>query len=114
MNTIAKGCELLILPTSPDVVSLEPMLDIARALADANYRALITIVPSHPSREGELMRDDLREGGIPVFESMIRRTVGFAKAALAGRPIRDLEDARLRAAWEDYKSLGDEIRGILK
>lgn len=114
IKELAKGCELLILPTSPDVVSLEPMLDTARALGDAKYRALITVVPPHPSKEGELMRDDLKEGGIPIFETMIRRTVGFAKAALVGRPIRDIDDARLRAAWEDYKNLGDEIRGILK
>ena len=60
------------------------------------------------------MRDDLKEGGIPVFDSMIRRTVGFAKAALAGRPIRDIDDSRLKAAWEDYRNLGDEIREILK
>ena len=112
---LAKGCDLLILPTSPDVVSLEPMLQTAQALGDeAKYRALITLVPPHPSREGELMREDLREGNIPVFETMIRRTVGFAKAALAGRPIRDLEDARGRTAWADYKALGDEIREILK
>jgi chromosome partitioning protein len=60
------------------------------------------------------MRDDLAEGEIPVFKTMIRRTVGFAKAAMAGRPIRDLEDSRARAAWEDYKALGEEIREMLK
>lgn len=114
LKELAKGCELLILPTSPDVVSLEPMLETARDLEDAKYRALITLVPPHPSKEGELMRDELRQEGIPVFETMIRRTVGFAKAALAGRPIRDIEDTRTRAAWEDYKALGDEIRKLLK
>jgi chromosome partitioning protein len=113
LKELAKGCELLILPTSPDVVSLEPMLETARDLENAKYRALITLVPPHPSREGELMRDDLRQEGIPVFETMIRRTVGFAKAALAGRPIRDIEDTRTRAAWEDYKALGDEIRKLI-
>jgi chromosome partitioning protein len=113
LKELAKGCELLILPTSPDVVSLEPMLETARDLENAKYRALITLVPPHPSREGELMRDDLRQEGIPVFETMIRRTVGFAKAALAGRPIRDIDDTRTRAAWEDYKALGDEIRKLL-
>ena len=113
LKELAKGCELLILPTSPDVVSLEPMLETARDLENAKYRALITLVPPHPSREGELMRDDLRQEGIPVFETMIRRTVGFAKAALAGRPIRDIEDTRTRAAWEDYKALGNEIRKLL-
>lgn len=114
LKELAKGCDLLILPTIPDVVSLEPMLQTAEALAEGtNYRALITLVPPHPSKEGELMRDDLREGGIPVFETMIRRTVGFAKAAMAGRPIRDIEDSRARVAWADYKALGDEIRGLI-
>ena len=50
------------------------------------------------------MQGDLKEGGIPVFTTMIRRTVGFPKAALAGKPIRDINDPRLRGAWEDYKT----------
>lgn len=113
LKELAKGCDLLILPTSPDILSLEPMLETARDLGKANYRALLTIVPPHPSREAEVMRADLREGGIPVFETMIRRTVGFAKAAEVGRPIMDIENARAKVAWQDYKSLGDEIRSIL-
>lgn len=114
LTELAKGCDLLILPTSPDVVSLEPMLETARDVGSAKFRALMTIVPPYPSREGELMRADLEEGEIPVFKAMIRRTVGFAKAAMAGRPIRDIEDVRSRAAWEDYRALGDEIRELLK
>jgi chromosome partitioning protein len=113
LKELAKGCELLILPTSPDIVSLEPMLQTASELAGANYRALITVVPPYPSREGELMQSDLQEGGVPVFATMIRRTVGFAKAALAGKPIRDLDDARARAAWADYQALGNEIMELL-
>jgi chromosome partitioning protein len=114
LKELAKGCELLILPTSPDIVSLEPMLMTARELEGANYRALITVVPPYPSREGELMQSDLREGGVPVFNTLVRRTVGFAKAALVGRPIRDLDDPRMRAAWEDYQALGDEVTEMLK
>jgi chromosome partitioning protein len=118
LKELAKGCDLLVLPTSPDVVSLEPMLETAQALQGlddkVNYLALITVVPPHPSREGELMRDELREGGIPVFDAMIRRTVGFAKAALSGRPIRDINTEQSQAAWQDYLNLGNEIRGLLK
>jgi hypothetical protein len=33
---------------------------------------------------------------------------------MAGLPIRDIEDVRARVAWEDYKALGDEIKGLLK
>jgi chromosome partitioning protein len=113
LQELAKGCDLLILPTSPDIVSLEPMLETANELGKAHFRALITMVPPHPSREGELMQTELRDGGVPVFSAMIRRTVGFAKAALAGKPIRDINDHRARAAWEDYQALGDEIRQLL-
>lgn len=113
LKELAKGCELLILPTTPDIISLEPMLQTARVLGDANYRALITVVPPKPSREGELMQADLREGDVPVFDTLIRRTVGFAKAALQGKPIRNLDDARAKAAWEDYQALGEEITFLL-
>lgn len=113
LKELAKGCDLLILPTIPDVVSLQPMLETARDLGQANYRALITIVPPHPSREGEIMKKDLEECNVPVFETMIRRTTGFAKAALAGKSIRDIEDARLKPAWDDYKSLGIEVRRLV-
>jgi chromosome partitioning protein len=114
LKELAKGCDLLILPTAPDVLSLQPMLETARDLGDANYRALITIVPPYPSREGEVMKKDLKEGGVPVFETMIRRTAGFPKAALAGVPIQNLDDSRSKAAWADYQALGKEIMEMWK
>lgn len=114
LKELADGCDLLILPTSPDVVALEPMLQTANDLGDtANYRALLTIVPPKPSREGETMQRELRENGIPVFDTMIRRTSGFQKAALEGVPIRDVSESRSRLAWLDYQALGKEILEVL-
>ena len=111
---LAKGCDLLLLPTIPDVVSLEPMLATARAVGDANYRMVLTVVAPHPNKEGEVLRQDLVENDVPVLNTMIRRTVGFQKAALAGVPLRDLKgDTRLRSAWRDYVALGHEVREIL-
>ena len=113
LQELAKGCELLILPTIPDVVSLEPMLQTANDLGTANYRALVTIVPPAPSREGKTMQEDLRANGIPVFNTMIRRSAGFSKAALEGVPIRDVKEGRSRLAWLDYQALGKEIMEML-
>ena len=51
-------------------------------------------------------------GGIPVFNSTIRRTSGFGKTAIAGIPIRELKD-KTRVAWEDYKAVGKEVEEII-
>ena len=113
LSELAEGCDLLILPTIPDVVSLEPMLATAEDLpTDSSYRVLLCVVPPYPSKEGEQMKADLIDGGIPVFKTTIRRTSGFGKAAIAGIPIRDLKD-KSKIAWQDYKALGFEVEDII-
>ena len=112
LKELSEGCDLLILPTSPDVVSLEPMLQTAHDLGKARYKALLAIVPPYPSREGETMLAELKANGVPAFETMIRRAAGIQKAALAGVPVRDLK-GRDRLAWLDYQALGGEILGAL-
>ena len=48
LQELATGCDLLILPTTLDVVSLEPMLQTAEDLGgSATIRFLITIVPPY-------------------------------------------------------------------
>ena len=69
LKELAKGCDLLILPTTPDIVSLEPMLQTASDLGEAHYRALLAIVPPAPSKEGTSMRKDLVDNGVPVFKA---------------------------------------------
>lgn len=113
LKELADGCDLLILPTLPDVVSLEPMMQTATDLGEANYRTLIAIVPPKPNRDGETMRSELKEAGVPVFSTMIRRSIGFSKAALAGRPVRDLTGGD-RMGWLDYENLGKEVMELLK
>ena len=115
LKELAKGCDLMILPTIPDVVSVDPMLTIARDLEGlgAKYRALIALVPPLPSRNGEMMREELDRAKIPVFRAMIRRTVLFGNAALEGKLISQLGDARAHQAWSDYESVGKEIEGLI-
>ncbi len=113
LTELAEGGDLLILPTKPDVVSLEPMLETAKALGEAKYYILLTVVPPYPSKEGEVLKKELLEGGLPVFKSTIRRTVGFEKAALAGVPIGGLEGARFDKAWQDYVRFGEEVLEVL-
>ena len=113
VKELKNGSDLLILPTIPDPLSLLPMLQIAAVLAGSNYKALIAINPPKPNLDGEAMQAELREAGIPVFDTKIRRSIGIPKAVLAGTAVRDLP-GRDRMAWLDYQSLGNEVLELLK
>ena len=113
LKELAEASDLLILPTLPDVVSLDPMLQTAENLKGTNYRALISIVPPMPNRDGEKLKAELLAAEFPVFDAMIRRSIGFSKAALAGKPVRDLTGGD-RMAWSDYEKLGNEVLEALK
>ncbi len=118
LKELAEGCDLLILPTTPDVVSLQPMMQTAKDLEDIKteviYRILITIVPPYPNKEGQVMQKELQKSNVPVFNTLIRRTTGYQQAAMKGVPIRDLKSSDLKKAWQDYKDLGKEVKEILK
>ena len=112
LKALADGCDLLVIPTTPDALALDALMLTVEALqtigAD-NYRVLLTIVPPRPSRDGDEARSLLRQGAIPCFESGIRRLVAFQKAALAGVLVFAVRDPRARVAWADYEGLGKEI-----
>lgn len=111
LKTLAEGCDLLILPTTPDVVSLEPTLEITEAVESANYKLLITLVPPPPNKQGEDLRETLKKNEIPVFETMVRRTVSFAQAAEKGVLVHQTgkKDSASQEAWRDYEKVGREI-----
>ena len=112
LKALADGCDLLVIPTTPDVLALDALMLTVTALQSIgadNYRVLLTIVPPRPSRDGDEARSLLRQGGIPFFKSGIPRLVAFQKAALAGVPVFAVRDPRARLAWKDYERLGKEI-----
>jgi chromosome partitioning protein len=114
LKELAKGCDLLLLPTTPDVVSLEPLVELTKNIRGTLYRVFLTIVPPAPHREADTIKQDLQNSGIPFFQTTIRRTVAYAKAALAGLTVKDVDDYKQRVFWADYENLGQEIVEILK
>ena len=118
LKDLGDGCDLLILPTAPDIVSLQPMLDTAQDLSRANssasYRALVTIVPPRPNKEGDILREELVKEGFPVFNATIRRTVQVAKMAKEGKTVRDSSNEQAKAVWGDFEALGKEVLEIIE
>jgi chromosome partitioning protein len=114
LRALADGCDLLVIPSTPDALSLDALMltiDALTRIGSNRYRILLTVVPPRPSRDGEEARGTLSEGGLPLFAGSIRRFVAFQKAALAGVPVNAVDDPRAEQAWEDYAAVGKEIEG---
>lgn len=114
LRTLAEGCNLLVIPTTPDPLSLNALAQTVSTLSSIganNFRILLTIVPPRPNRDGDEARAMLQARGLPVFKAEIGRLIAFQKAVQEGVPVYDVRDPRAAQAWENYASVGQEIRG---
>lgn len=112
LRTIAEGCDLLILPTSPDALAMGAMMQMVEALQGlkADFRVLLTLIPPHPNKAGEEARASLERVGLPLFKAGIRRLAVFQKAALEGVPVNQVKgDEYAGIAWRCYQEVGQEI-----
>ena len=114
LETLAGGCDLLIIPTTPDALALDSLLLLVDALAKIGadrYRILLTMIPPRPSRDGEQARETLSGTKLPLFDGEVRRLVAFQKAALEGVPVYEVKDPRAALGWQDYVKVGEEVIG---
>ena len=112
LKALADGCDLLIIPTTPDALALDALMLTVKALDGlraSGYRILLSIIPPRPSRDGDEARSTLTEAGLPLLTRGVRRLVAFQKAALAGVPVYAVDDPRANLGWEDYQQVGKEI-----
>ncbi len=111
LSSLAKGCDLLVLPCSPDALSLGALLQMVEPLQTlgANYRVLLTIIPPKPNNAGVEARSSLMEAQLPLFAGGIRRLNVFQRAALEGCLVQDVADRYGNIAWDCYKAVGQEV-----
>ncbi len=112
LEALADGCDLLIIPSTPDALALDALIltvDALKGLGADRYRVLLTMLPPKPSRDGDEARAMLEGAGVPLFPAGIRRMVAFSKAALAGVPVSSVADPRARDGWGDYEAVGREL-----
>jgi chromosome partitioning protein len=113
LKTIASGCDILVLPTSPDALALGATLQMIDALKSlqTNYKILLTLIPPYPNKTGEDARAALDKAELPIFKSGIRRLAVFQRAALEGVPVNQVKgDSYAGIAWRCYADVGREIR----
>lgn len=112
LEALAGGCDMLVIPVTPDALSLDSLFLMVQALerlGSNRFKILLTIVPPRPSRDAEEAEATLREANLPVFKTIIRRFVAHQKAALQGLLVSQVSDPRAQQAWEDYRDVGKEL-----
>jgi chromosome partitioning protein len=112
LQDLIDGCDLLILPTTPDVLSLDALLqtvDLLKSLGSEQYKVLLTRVPPPPRKDGDDAREMLIDAGLPILNRKIREFVAFQKAALDGVVVNRANDRRAGIAWNDYSLVAKEI-----
>ena len=112
IKDLVGGCDLLVIPSTPDALSLQAVLMTTEAIGGVGaekYKILLTIIPPKPNLDGQVVRQELQGRKIPLFKTSIRRFICYQKAALAGTPVYEVKDRRAQEAWKDYLKLGKEI-----
>lgn len=112
LEALIEGCDLLVIPSTPDALSLDAMMqtvEVLNRLGANSFKVLLTVIPPKPSTDGIQARSILTEAGLPLFKVGIRRLAAFQKAALAGVPVHAINDPRAKQGWNDYQAVGKEL-----
>jgi len=109
LNTLSTNSDLIIVPSTPDALSLGTTIQVINDLSDVNYKVLLTIVPPRPSKAAKEAKQSLHKAKIPTFKTEIPRLVAFQKAALAEKLVRDTKAQGWQGANQGYLNLTREV-----
>ena len=110
LKGIISGCHLLVIPCTPDLLSIGAMTKTIETLVRIGakrYRVLLTLIPPKPNRQGDEARELLVSRQVPLFSGGIRRTVAFQQAVAEGVTVDVVDRAGL--SGQDYDKVGEEI-----
>lgn len=112
LQTLARGCDLLIVPCTPDPLSMDALMltiEELQKIGTSQFRILLTICPPKPIPEAENARQAIARAGLPIFKGEIRRLIAFQRAALEGVTVDYVKDDRATLGWSDYEGIAKEV-----
>ena len=116
LKSLAEGCDLLVLPCTPDPYALDALTDTIAVLQEMGadqFRILLTAVPPRPMPDGDQARKLIEAAGLPLFRAEIRRTIAFQRSALEGLTVDQVKSNDAGGlAWRDYERVGEEIEEL--
>lgn len=115
LKAAADGCDLLVVPTVPDLggVGTDGLLQTVRALQSigATFRVLLTAVSPDSTKEASELHTLLVASQAAVFNHWIPRLKAFKRADAAGCIVWQAKDREAERAWDSYVAIGRELEG---
>ncbi|MEL7227449.1 MAG: hypothetical protein AAGL17_22115 [Cyanobacteria bacterium J06576_12] len=110
LEDYAQGCDVLLLPTTPDILAIEALLDTAKAVNKyIEPLVLLTMVDNRKKLDVDAARSRLADAKLTVLEQTIRRLSVHDKAAQEGSAVADVKGQRAKEAWGEYQRVVSEI-----
>ena len=118
IEVLSKGCDLLVLPSSPDAPSMASLiktLKLLQSFPKAVYKVVLTRTPP-PRLTGEIAPEEadarsvLASLKVPVFKQSIPELKAFRHAASGGTLVSALNVSGAARAWECCVALGREVQ----
>lgn len=109
VRALSLAADHLIIPATPDPMSLDAVLEATATLPAGRWRILLTMCPSRPERDAEEARTALEAAGLPVYRTQIRKAKAFIHAAMSGRLVWETTTYRAQIAGRDYHQLTTEL-----
>ena len=117
LRDLAESSDVMVIPTNPEGMSIDALSQTCKTLATLGktpYRALLTMVPAAPSKEGIEARAFLEGSGIPLFTGQVRQSAAFRTASTTGVLVHQVRSSSAKNCWMDYESIGRELWTLLE
>lgn len=102
---LARASDLLIVPTRPEGVSAAGLANTLSPLLDAgisNFRVLVVV---NEGGRGEELREHLADNGIPVFNSMVRKSTAVGDSVERRIPLEAYQNRYAKTVALEYQSV---------
>lgn len=116
LRRLSERADLILVPSGVSALELDSTRELLDFLTGEGVgsaggrkaRIVLTRVPP-VGHAGEDARENLRDEGLTVCNTLVRQYAAYQKAAESGTLARDVRDARARVAWADILALSREL-----
>ncbi|PNY82774.1 ParA family protein [Deinococcus koreensis] len=113
LRALAGRADLILVPTGVSALERGATRELAEYLGgpgEAGRRLWVVMCRVPPvGHAAEDAREELRDAGVQVCNTLIRSYAAYPKAAELGVLARDVRDPRAAAAWHDILALSREL-----